>query len=94
MQFATISKNFWVEVVAIANYIQNCLPTKVVHRMTPKQKWSEHKPTIFELKIFRSEIYMHILDKLKIKLDDKSLNCILLRYDQLSKAYTICHLKF
>ncbi len=94
MQFATILKNFWVEFVAIANYIQNCLPTKVVHLMTPEQKWSEHKPTIFELKIFHNEIYMHILDKLKIKLDDKSLKFILLGCDEHSKAYTTCQLKF
>jgi hypothetical protein len=66
MQFATISKNFWVEVVAIANCIQNCLPTNVVHHVTFEQKWIEHKPTISKLKIFHNEIYMHILDKLKI----------------------------
>ncbi len=37
---------------------------------------------------------MHILDKLKIKLANKSLKCILLGYDEHSKAYTICQLKF
>jgi len=35
---------------------------------------------------------MHILDKLKIKLDDKSLNCILLGYDEHSKAYKLYHM--
>jgi hypothetical protein len=89
MQFATISKKIWVEVVAIANYIQNSLPT-IVHHVTLEQKWSEHEPTISELKIFHNEIYMYIIDKLKIKLDEKSFKCILLRYDEHSKAYTTC----
>jgi hypothetical protein len=88
----TSSKNFCIEVVAIASSIQNCLPPKIVHHMTLEQKCSEYKPTISKLKIFRSETYMHILDKLRIKLDNKSLKCILLGYDEHSKAYRLYHM--
>jgi hypothetical protein len=57
MQFATISKIFCIEVVVIANSIQNCLPTKIINHVTLEQKWSEHKLTISKLKLFR--IYAH-----------------------------------
>jgi hypothetical protein len=38
--------------------------------MTLAKKWNECKPIIFHLKIFGSEVYMHILNKLGTKLDD------------------------
>jgi len=44
MQFATISKNFWVEVVVVANYIENCFPTKVVHHVTLEQNGMNISP--------------------------------------------------
>jgi hypothetical protein len=37
-------QNFWVEVVAIANYIQNCFRTKVVHHVTPNKNGMNISP--------------------------------------------------
>jgi len=46
--------------------------------MTFAKKWNECKPIIFHLKFFGSEVYMHILNKLGTKLNDKW--CILILY--------------
>jgi len=58
--------------------------------MTFAKKWNECKPIIFHLKIFGSEVYMHILNKLGTKLNDKW--CILIVYDEHSKAYMLYHM--
>jgi len=38
MQFVSVFKMFWVEDIVIATYNQNCLLTKTIHQMTPKEK--------------------------------------------------------
>ncbi len=82
MQFVNVFKMFWVEDIVIATYNQNCLPTKTIHQMTPKEKWNECKPTISHFNIFGSKSYMHIPNKLRTKLKDKNLKCVLMKCDE------------
>lgn len=44
-------------------------------------------PYVFHSRIFGNEAYMHIMDNLKTKLDDKGSKCILIGYNEHSKAY-------
>jgi hypothetical protein len=66
----------------IASYNQNCLLTKAIHQMTPKEKWNECKPIISHFRIFGNKLYIHIPNKLKTKLKDKNLKCILMKCDE------------
>eukprot|EP01018_Ginkgo_biloba_P015112 Gb_29066 [translate_table: standard] len=41
-----LPNDYWSEAVAIAVYILNHSPTKLVKNITPKEAWSGHKPFV------------------------------------------------
>jgi hypothetical protein len=89
MQFVGVSKKFWAKVIATTNYVQNHLPTKVVHQMILEEKWNECKPTLtFEFLVVKP------ICTYWMKLDEKSLKCILLGYDEHLKANRLYHMPF
>eukprot|EP01018_Ginkgo_biloba_P019295 Gb_18146 [translate_table: standard] len=47
------------------------------------------KPSISNLRVFGCTAFVHVLDKKRQKLDDKSHKCILVRYSESSKAYRL-----
>ena len=73
-----LPKNFWPEAVNWAVHILNRSLTLVVRNKTPEEAWSAIKPSVDHLRVFGCLAYVHILDKKRAKLDDKSLKCLLL----------------
>lgn len=79
---------FWVEVVAWV-YLSNYFPTGSVWWKTPQEARSERNPGISHLRVFESIAHVHVLDKRRAKLDDKSERFIFIGYDSRSNGYKL-----
>lgn len=77
----------WEECVRTANYITNRCPTKALKLVTPLEKYSGLKPDLSHLRIYGCKAYVHIPREKRSKLEVKSVSCILVGYDDQSKAY-------
>lgn len=73
----------WTKVINIANYLVNISPTRAYHGTTPKQRFLKTKPRVDAL------AYLHIPKESRSKLDNKTLRCIFVGYDEHSKAYRV-----
>ena len=67
-----LPKEFWVEALQCAIYVQNRCPNAKLDDQTPQEAWSGQKPTISHLKVFSSVAYAHVPDQRRTKLEDKS----------------------
>ena len=54
-----------------------------------QEAWSERKPEISHLRVFRSTTYAYVHDEKRPKLDDKSEKFIFISYDSNSKKYKL-----
>lgn len=84
-----MSAEFWVEAVSCAVYLINRSPTKILQNSTPNEQWFGKKPSVSHLKTFGCLAYIHVLDSLRTKLDDKSEKCVFIGYSERSKAYKL-----
>ena len=80
-------KEFWVEAVQCAVYVQNRCPHAKLEDQTPQEAWSGYKPTVSHLKVFGSVAYAHVPDQRRTKLDDKSKKYVFIGYDEKMKAF-------
>lgn len=55
--------------------------------VTPEEKWSNHKPSIAHLRTFGCIGFVMIPYEKRIKLDEKSVKCVLMGVGKESKAY-------
>jgi hypothetical protein len=80
----------WAEAVATAVYIKNRIPTRVLPKTTPYQRWTKEKPNIAHLRVFGCLAYAWIHGDLRKKLDNHAYKCILLGYsDETSTQYRV-----
>ncbi|GKV42713.1 hypothetical protein SLEP1_g50091 [Rubroshorea leprosula] len=84
-----IPKNFWPEAINWSIHILNRSPTFVVKDMTPKEAWSERKPTVDHFRIYGCVAYAHVPDQKRKKLDNKGEKCIFLGVSDPPKAYKL-----
>lgn len=70
-------------------HVFNMIPTLVVQNKTIREAWCGMKPIVEYFKVFRYLAHVYVLDHKRIKLDDKSIQCILLRLNDESKAYRL-----
>jgi len=70
-------------------YVFDQNPTLAVKSMTLEEAWSGRKPSINHFRVFGCLSHVHVPDSKKMKLDDKSLKCILLGVGQESKTYRL-----
>ncbi|KAK9928322.1 hypothetical protein M0R45_025465 [Rubus argutus] len=82
-----VPKSFWPEATRWCIHVLNRSPTLVVKNMTPEEAWSGEKPSVDHFRVFGCVGYVHIPDARRIKLDDKSVSCVLLGYSEKSKGY-------
>nr|PNR28833.1 hypothetical protein PHYPA_027525 [Physcomitrium patens] len=87
---STLSKPYWGEAVTCATYLQNRCPTKAIPPdTTPFELWHKRKPDIAHLRVFGSQCFAKIPDPLRVKLDNKTHECIFLDYSPFSKGYKV-----
>lgn len=77
---AGLTDRYWGEAVMATTYIQNLLPTRV-RQKTPFELFFKRKP--------ESPESVWVSQHLRRKLDNKTRECILVRYSQKSKAYRL-----
>lgn len=84
-----LPRTFWPEAVNWTINILNRSPTLAVRNMTPEEAWSGSKPSVEHFRVFGCLAHVHVPDSKRIKLDDKSMKCILLGVSEESKAYRL-----
>ena len=82
-------REFWPEACNWAIYVLNRSPTLAVKDITPEQAWTGRKPCVDQFRVFGCVAHVHIPDKLRKKLDNKSMKCVLLGISAESKAYRL-----
>ncbi|CAL2265082.1 unnamed protein product [Prunus armeniaca] len=84
-----VPKAFWPEAVRWCVHVLNRCPTLAVQNRTPEEAWSGMKPTVEYFRVFGCLAHVHVPDQKRIKLDDKSTQCVLLGVSDESKAYRL-----
>ena len=84
-----VPKAFWPEAVRWCVHVLNRCPTLAVQNRTPEEAWSGIKPTVEYFRVFGCLAHVHVPNQKRIKLDDKSLQCVLLGVSDESKAYRL-----
>nr|KYP72897.1 Retrovirus-related Pol polyprotein from transposon TNT 1-94 [Cajanus cajan] len=82
-------KVFWPEAVKWCVHVQNRCPTVTVENKTPKEAWSGVKPVVEYFCIFGCAAHVHVPNKRRTKLDDKSRKCVFLGVSDESKAWRL-----
>lgn len=84
-----VPKAFWQEVVRWCVHVLNKCPTLVVQNRTLEEAWSGMKPTVEYFRVFGCLAHVHVPYQKRIKLHDKSIQCVLLGVSDESKAYRL-----
>lgn len=79
--------HLWGEAVKAAGDILNLRSTKSHPDKTPNELFSGTKPSISHLRVFGSPVFTHIPKTSRTKLEPRSERCILLSFDEHTKAY-------
>lgn len=80
---------FWAEAVNSAVHVLNRTGTSTVPDTSPYELWYGKRPKIDYLRIFGSEVFVHIPKERRRKLDPKAIKCTFVGYDNHSKAYRV-----
>ncbi|KAM7502462.1 hypothetical protein LguiB_001366 [Lonicera macranthoides] len=84
-----VPKQFWPEATRWAAHVINRSPTHVIKDKTPEEMWSGVKPKVDYFRVFGCLAHVHVPDEKRKKLDDKSIQCVLLGVSKESKAYRL-----
>ncbi|CAA7016056.1 unnamed protein product [Microthlaspi erraticum] len=85
----SVPRRFWAEAVQYAVHILNRSPSAALGEITPEEKWSQHKPSVEYLKIFGCVAFALVPYERRIKLDEKSVKCVMFGLSKESKAYRL-----
>ena len=79
----------WAEAVAAIVYLRNRSPTSSFKGATPYERWHGVKPDVGHLRAWGCNIYMHVPDEKRTKLEKKAEKGIFVGYPEGSKGYKI-----
>ena len=85
-----LSKNLWAEAVNTVVYVLNRTGNSGQEGKTPYELWYNKTPNISHLKLFGSEVYVHIPKEKRRKWDQKGRKGIFVGYSEETKGYRIC----
>lgn len=89
LSHAKLPKIYWAEAVATAAYIQNGLPTSVLKKKTPNQRWCGKKPDMSHMRVFGCVAYAHVPDTERRKLHKKAVKLSFMGYANNAKGYRL-----
>lgn len=84
-----VPKSFWPEAAKWTVHVLNWSPTLTVKDKNPEEVWSGIKPEVDYFRVFGCLSHVHVPDTKRRKLDDKSMQCVLLGVSGESKAYRL-----
>ena len=83
------TSNLWAEAVSTAAYIRNRCPTSSFKGATPYEMLSDVKPDVDNLRVFGCDVYVHVPDQKRRKLDKKAYKAVFVGYPLGKKGYKI-----
>jgi len=91
LQDSRLGNTFWGHAVLTAAHIHNRIPSHSRNDKSPMEFWIGKVPAIGHLRIFGSTVWVHVPKERRRKLDAKSVECILIGYeeDSGSKVYRL-----
>lgn len=84
-----LDKKFWAEAVSFAVHVLNRTGTSTVEAKSPYELWYNKEAKIDHLRIFGSDVFVHIPKQKRQKLDAKAVKCVFVGYDNHSKGYRV-----
>lgn len=84
-----LSYKFWAEAVSTAVHVLNKTGTSTVQGKTPHELWFGEKPEIGYLRVFGTEVFIHVPDQKRRKLDAKSKKGYFVGYQDGVKGYRV-----
>ena len=86
---ANLPQHLWAEAVATAAYIRNRCPTSSFKGVTPYEMLCGIKPDVDHLRVFGCDVYVHIPDQKRRKLEKKAYKAVFAGYPVGKKGYKI-----
>jgi transposase InsO family protein len=77
----------WAEACSCAVYLQNRMAVKGVDGKTPYEVWNGVKPNLSHLRIFGSDVFLHIPRDERGKFDPKAIKCQHVGYCETQKGF-------
>lgn len=84
-----IPRKYWPEAAQYSVYVLNRSPSKALEDVTPEEKWGNSKPSVQHLRVFRCLAYALVPFERRIKLDERSIKCVMFGVSKESKAYRL-----
>lgn len=84
-----MDKKFWAEAVNTAVHVLNRTGTSTVAEKSPYELWYNKQPKIDHLRIFGTEVFVHVPKEKRRKFDPKAIKCLFIGYDNHSKGYRV-----
>ena len=82
-------KLFWPEAAKWGIHVLNRSPTVALKEMTPEECWSGVKPNVDYFRVFGCVAHVHVLDRGRTKLDERSHECVFVGVSEETKAYRL-----
>ncbi|CAI7820490.1 unnamed protein product, partial [Closterium sp. NIES-54] len=89
LQHSKLGNEWWGEASALAAWIRNCVPTKVLSGTTPFEAWTGTKLNLSRLRTFGCLCYYHVPDPLRHKLQPKARAAIYLGIAANERAWRV-----
>ena len=89
LKMAKLPKTFWGEAVQTACYLINRSPSVPLEFDIPERVWTNKEVSYSHLKVFDCRAFAHIPEEQRIKLDDKSVPCIFIGYENEEFGYRL-----
>ena len=70
-------------------YVLNRCLTLAIKNVTPEEAWSGVKPSVDHFWVFGCITHVHVPEERRIKLDNRSITCVLLGVSEKSKGYML-----
>lgn len=86
---AKLDKKFWAEATNTAVYLRNRSVASGLNNKTPFELWTNRKPDLSHIRIFGSEVMVHIPKEKRLKWDSKSKKQILVGFSENVKGYRV-----
>ena len=84
-----LGQEFWAEAEDTACYLVNRSPSSAMEDKTPKDVWTNKKPSLSHLRVFGCDVYVHVPKQKRTKLDIKYEKCIFIGYKDGLKGYKL-----
>lgn len=86
---AQLDKKFWAEATNTAVYLRNRSVASGLDNKTPYEHWTGQKPDLSHIRIFGSQVMVHIPKEKRLKWDSKSKKHILVGFAENVKGYRV-----